>query len=145
VRYWDASALVTLLAAQPSSAAALAALEDDPQVITWWGTRVECVSALARIDREGPRDPQGSAALARLDEVSATWLEVAPTARLRRIAERMLRVHPLRTGDALQLAAAVVAADGTPTTLPFVTLDERLARAAEREGFPVIEPVIEPA
>ena len=35
------------------------------------------------------------------------------------------------------LAAAMVAADGTPGALPFVCLDERRAEAAEREGFPV--------
>ncbi len=52
---------------------------------------------------------------------------------------RLLRVHPLRAADAFQLAAAIAAADESPRSLPFVTFDSRLARAAEREGFPVIE------
>jgi predicted nucleic acid-binding protein len=52
----------------------------------------------------------------------------------------LLRVHPLRAADALQLAAAIIAADSEPRSLAFVTLDDRLARAAEREGFPVVEP-----
>jgi predicted nucleic acid-binding protein len=43
----------------------------------------------------------------------------------------------LRTADA-QLAAAIVASEGQPRTLRFVTLDERLAQAARREGFEVI-------
>ncbi len=140
MRYWDASALIPLIAVQLLSGAAVQTLEDDPQVVTWWGTKVECVSAIARIDRGGRLEPLGLAAFTRLDEVSATWQEIAPTPRLRQVAERLLRVHPLRAGDALQLAAAVIAADGSPQSLPFVTLDERLARAAEREGFPVIEP-----
>ncbi len=42
--------------------------------------------------------------------------------------------------DGLQLAAAIVAADGEPRSLTFVTLDARLALAAEREGLPVVEP-----
>ena len=37
----------------------------------------------------------------------------------------------------LQLGAAIVAAENHPATLPIVTLDERFAPAAEREGFPV--------
>jgi predicted nucleic acid-binding protein len=141
VRYWDASAIVPVLALQSRSSATLVTLDQDRQVITWWGTRTECVSALARLGREGNVSPgELASAFARLEDISAHTQEIAPTARLRQIAERMLRVHPLRTGDALQLAAAVIAADGSPATLPFVTLDERLARAAEREGFPVIEP-----
>jgi hypothetical protein len=68
------------------------------------------------------------------------WEEIRPGSRLRQTAERLLRVHALRAADALQLAAAITAADDDPRALPFVTLDERIARAAEREGFPVIEP-----
>jgi hypothetical protein len=48
---------------------------------------------------------------------------------------RLLRVHPLRAGGALQLAAAIIAADFQPNALEFVTLDARQADAAEREGF----------
>jgi hypothetical protein len=46
----------------------------------------------------------------------------------------------MRAGDALQLAAAIAASEGHPATLAMVTLDERLALAAEREGFPVVRP-----
>jgi hypothetical protein len=37
------------------------------------------------------------------------------------------------------LAAAFVVAEGRPASLPFVTLDGRLAIAARREGFPVLD------
>jgi predicted nucleic acid-binding protein len=56
-----------------------------------------------------------------------------------RTVTRFLRVHPLRTADALQLAAAFIAAEGRPSSLEVVTLDERLAAAARKEGFVVIE------
>ncbi len=46
--------------------------------------------------------------------------------------------HPLRAADALQLGAAIVAADGDTASLEFVTLDRRLADAALREGFPTL-------
>ena len=52
---------------------------------------------------------------------------------------RFLRVHPLRAADALQLAAAFIAADRRPSSLDVVTLDDRLAAAARREGFTLIE------
>jgi predicted nucleic acid-binding protein len=66
---------------------------------------------------------------------------VQPVTAVRTTAIRLLRVHPLRAADALQLAAAIVAAEDHPATLQLVTLDERLAQAAEREGFEVVRPV----
>jgi len=63
---------------------------------------------------------------------------VLPTEAVRSRAERLLGVHTLRAGDALQLAAALLAAEEDPADLPFVTLDERLADAARKEGFPVL-------
>ena len=50
-------------------------------------------------------------------------------------ARRLLRVHPIGAADALQLAAAFVLAERRPSTLDFVCLDDRLTRAARREGF----------
>ena len=43
-----------------------------------------------------------------------------------------------RAGDALQLAAAVIACDERTGLLPFVTLDDPLVEAARREGFRVL-------
>jgi predicted nucleic acid-binding protein len=137
VRYWDTSALVTLLAAEAATPAMEALLEADPVVITWWGTRVECASALARLERDGHLTAAGAtAASAALADLRDTWHEVLPTELVREHAERMVRLHPLRAADGLQLAAALVASEFRPGTLPFVALDERLAHAARREGFP---------
>ena len=44
----------------------------------------------------------------------------------------------LRVADALQLAAAFVAAEHRPASLRVVTLDERLAAAMRKEGFALI-------
>ena len=51
---------------------------------------------------------------------------------------RFLRVHLLRTADALRLAAAFVAAERRPPSLEMVTLDDPLANAARR-GFAMID------
>lgn len=58
---------------------------------------------------------------------------------MRESAVRFLRIHPLRAADALQLGAAFIAAERRPTTLQFVTLDDRLADAARKEGFTLVD------
>jgi hypothetical protein len=138
LRFWDSSAIMPLIVAEASTDAVQAIAEDDPSMCVWWGTEVECVSALARLEREDAlTEATIIAALERLDSVAEAWNEVQPIAALRRVARRLLRVHDLRAGDALQLAAAVVVAEGLPASLEIVTLDERLAAAARREGFTV--------
>lgn len=68
------------------------------------------------------------------------WREIAAVERTRARALRLLSVHPLRSGDALQLAAALIASEERPESLPFVCLDDRLRDAARREGFTVLPP-----
>jgi len=115
--------------------------ELDPEVVAWWATEAECVSTLARLEREGSlAAPSMTEGLRRLTGLESSWREVQPVSAVRSTAIRLLRVHPLRTVEALQLGAAIVAAESHPATLPFVTLDERLAQAAEREGFLVVRP-----
>lgn len=141
MRYWDSSAIIALLVAEAASGAVRAEHTRDIEMSTWWGTQVECVSALARLEREGALAPSGLAAASdRLDELASQWAEVQPSQRLRQVAVRLLRTHALRAGDALQLAAASAVAEDHPRTLSFVTRDARLALAAEREGFAVITP-----
>ena len=111
----------------------------DPGILAFWSTRVECESAIARLEREGRlRRRSASGARGRLDRFAGTWQEVQPIEPLRESALRLLRVHDLRAADALQLAAALLASEGSPASLSFVCLDERLAGAAEREGFLVL-------
>ena len=139
--FWDASALVPLFLRQGSSSAARTFYRKHPDVVVWWGTAVECESAIARLERAGELTPiETASARARLAEAEAGWTEVEPTEAVRSTARRLLRVHDLRAGDALQLAAALVFADGEPRSLSVVCLDARLSTAARREGFPIVEP-----
>ncbi len=57
---------------------------------------------------------------------------------VRNRAIRLLRLHPLRAADALQLAAALTAAAEDPERLHLVSSDDRLSAAAQREGFRVL-------
>lgn len=139
MRFWDASAVVPLLAEEPTTNVLRALIFEQPAIV-WWGTVVECSSAVARLEREGALTP-GAATICfqRLDALRSSWAEVEPVDEVRDVARRLLRLHPLRAGDALQLAAAFLASEYRPSSLPFVALDTRLQLAASREGFPVVE------
>jgi predicted nucleic acid-binding protein len=130
-----------MLVTEARTEAVAQTLTSDLSIVVAWTTEIECASALARFRREGSLDSPGERrAFDRLATHAAAWSEVQPGAAVRRNAVRLLRVHPLRTGDALQLASAVAAAEADPRTIGFVTLDARLAEAADREGFQVIVP-----
>ena len=136
MRFWDASAIVPLLVSESATAELLDLLEKDRAMAVWWGTPIECTSAIARREREGALGAaDATSALERLESLAAAWHEVLPLDPVRRTAQRLLRVHALRTADSLQLAAAICAAEHEPSALPFVSLDERLNDCAAREGF----------
>lgn len=139
MKYWDSSALVSLLVEEAHTAGRIHLLEKDPSIVTWWGSQVECASALNRLHREGAIDAlELGQRLERLRLFAASWAEIAPRERVRDRALRLLRVHPLRGADAMQLAAALVACREDPAALEFVCSDARLCQAAGREGFSVV-------
>jgi predicted nucleic acid-binding protein len=139
VRFWDSSAVVAILVREDASGTARSLLAADSQLAAWWGTIVECTSAIARRERATTLSPVDAAnAYAALVELAESWREVPPSARLRETARRIVRTHDLRAADAFQLAAAQEASEGHPQTLELITLDDRLAVAAQREGFPVL-------
>ena len=140
MKFWDASAIVPLLITEQMTRRLQALLAKDPAMLVWWGSEVECVSALARLKREGGLGPQALAvALKRLGQLATAWHEIDASDSVREAATRFVRVHPLRAADALQLAAAFLAAERRPATLEVITLDERLGAAAWKEGFTVID------
>jgi uncharacterized protein len=140
VKFWDASAIVPLLVAEPTTRRLQGLAARDPDMLVWWGSAVECASALARLERAAALDVKGIAlASNRLTQLANGWHEIEPSEIVRESALRFLRVHPLRGTDALQLAAAFIAAEHRPASLQVVTLDERLADAARKEGFALVD------
>ena len=135
MRFWDSSALVPLCLAQPRTPPARAALAEDPEIVVWWGSAIECASAIGRLHRDGHlSDDDEAAARHLLGLLRQSWFEIQPGDAVRDQALRLLRLHPLRAADALQLAAALEWA-GMPATGVVMTYDERLRTAARREGF----------
>ena len=138
MRFWDSSAIVPLLMGQPQTAAVRAILAEDDGMVVWWTSRTECAAAFARLRREQAISADAESQVLRLlRELSDSWHEVLPTEDVRAVSLRLLRIHPLRAADALQLAAAL-----TWTARPhgevLVTYDERLTTAARLEGFTVV-------
>ncbi len=138
--FWDTSALLPLLVDQPATGSSRRIYDADPDMAVWWGTLIECSSGIARLRREDVVTvPEEGLILSLLDDLAASWVEITPSEQLRTEARRLLRVHPLRAADAMQLGAALVWRRGSGGET-VATFDERLAMAARLEGFMVTEP-----
>ena len=139
MKFWDTSAVIPLLANEPSPERLPEQLEQDPQVLIGWGTTVEVACALARRERgKLLTADQVTNALALVRQLADSWHEIVPSDAVRRTAERLLRMHALRAADSLACRCADcrrprACHSGDP--LP----ESRLSSAARREGFTVLE------
>jgi predicted nucleic acid-binding protein len=107
-------------------------------MVLWTMTPVEVVSALRRLEREGSLGPDlADRAEARVDQLVEVSHLVIDIESVKSQARRLLRLHPLRAADALQLGAALEWSGGHPSGRILHTFDDRLARAARLEGFRV--------
>ncbi len=137
--FWDTSALLLLICQQPKSQRARATQRSYLAINVWWGTRVECHSALHRLIREGDLlGKEKRQALLSLERLSAQWVEIQPSEETRQVAERLLKLHPLCAADSLQLSAALIWSNHNPRGKTFICDDTKLIEAAEKEGFNVI-------
>lgn len=139
MNFWDSSAILPLLVNEASSAATRRYLETQPEMALWWATPVECMSALARKEREGRLElSQMIAAEKNLDLIVRNSVTIDATDRVRLLARKLLRRYPLRAAGSLQLAAACVLAGDATGDYGFIGNDERLSIAASKEGFAIV-------
>ncbi|GAF79665.1 unnamed protein product, partial [marine sediment metagenome] len=97
MNFWDSSAIIPLLIEEIATEPIVEIFKQDPGILAWWGTEVECVSALSRLEREDPSvAPIVEESLKRLDSLKRSWHEVQPVSSVRETARRLLRVHALR-------------------------------------------------
>lgn len=135
----DTSALIKLYVQEPGSETMVALVRDREfatSALTW----AEVHATFARRHREGLFSAdEHRALLARFGEEWAAMLEVALDGAVQDIVAELCLTHPLRGGDAVQLASALfLSRAGLDVT--FAVSDERLARVAETEGLPVVDP-----
>lgn len=96
---------------------------------------VEVASALGRLGREGRlSEDQRSTALAALTADAASVLVVELTGEIVSRAQALTQKHPLRAGDAIQLASCLYLRDTVDQRLRLVSFDDRLNTAAGLEG-----------
>jgi predicted nucleic acid-binding protein len=139
VKFWDSSAIIPLCLKEQKSETVKRLIEADEDIIVWWATKVECLSALSRRRREGGLDNNSELkAKAILSALSEEWSEVQPSELVRQRAERLLAIHPMRSADAFQLAAALIWAQENPQGLEMVCLDQNLREASHKEGFTLL-------
>ena len=139
MRFWDTSALVPLVVQQTRSTEAEAWVAADAGVVAWTLTQTEMLSAIRRLAREGGLTARAAndAERATLDVMARSFV-ITDIEFVKARAARVLRLHPLRAADALQLAAALAWANDRPNGHALHTFDTKLGQAAEREGFRVI-------
>jgi hypothetical protein len=134
MRYFDASALVRRYVREQGSVKVRRLLAE--AAATSRLSEVEVTSALMRRAREkafslAERD-RALAAL-QVDFPAIFVVELTPEITTR--ARTLLRGHPLRAGDAIQLASCLYLQDQLGARVPFVAFDGRLVEAARREGL----------
>ena len=134
--FWDTSALLRLVVQEPDSARFLPVLTISPTIVVWWASEVEAESAISRRERDGSLSSAAAEhARTALERILGRCAQVTPSTTLRATARRLLRTHPLRAADALQLAAALAWADARPQGHGFCSADNRQLEAAAAEGF----------
>ncbi len=139
MRFWDSSALVAITVDEKATRSVRDLSREDPELVVWVLSEVEITSALWRRRRGNELSEVVRAEAQRqMDLTLSNALTVADVAAVVRRARRLLAAHTLRAADAMQLAAALLACEDEPGRLPLVTVDDRLAEAATREGFMVL-------
>lgn len=141
MHFFDASAVVKRYVREAESAKIRPLLAREDVAVSRL-TEVEVASALNRLAREGALTAlQRDRALAVFQDDVARWAVIEITAKATVIAVRLLGRHPLRSNDAIQLAAALLLQDGLGVPLDaFVAYDARIMAAAREEHFTVLAP-----
>ena len=136
--YAESSAVLAWLLGDEGGEEAAAALAEAEGVVASDLTLVESERVLIRAWSTGLL-PEAAAAdqSARLARAAATWLTLRLDEEVVDRARRPFPVEPLRTLDALHLAAALVARAALPG-LAVLTLDQRLRENAARLGFETV-------
>jgi predicted nucleic acid-binding protein len=112
----DATALVARHVAEPARATAVAAMDADP---VWCASALALAEALVLVERLTD-DPSARDVVRRavVDDWQRVWVVPVDQPCLDRAAELML-AHPVRTADAIHLAAA----ERLPRPVTYVTFD----------------------
>jgi predicted nucleic acid-binding protein len=134
MRFFDASALVKRYVREPESTRVRRLLRAGDVALCRL-SEVEVIAAFARLAHAAAISPaeRDRAATAFVADIPA-WTVVEVTPEVTRTARRLLLQHPLRSGDAVQLGAALLLQEAMARPLQqFVAYERRLVDAARAE------------
>ncbi|MGD9705167.1 MAG: type II toxin-antitoxin system VapC family toxin [Acidimicrobiia bacterium] len=135
IAYFDTSAVIPLIVAEPSSSTCNRVWNDASRVVSVRLLYPEARAALAKAQRMGRlTGPQLVAAVAELESIITEVDHIEVTAELAHAAGELAHRHGLRGYDAVHLAAAAAAAD---SDLVLATGDADLAVSATSLGIAV--------
>lgn len=138
IRFFDASALVKRYVREAGTDRVGTLLDTHHPAISRFSL-VDITSALTRRTRQGDLSADEYDRLIRqMDEDTCSLLVVEVTPAVVGIARHLLRKHPLRAGDALQIASCLFLKQRTGIAAEFVGFDRRQNDAARGEGLDVV-------
>ena len=136
--YAESSAVLTWLLNEPAASRVASELASADLVLTSELTPLECDRALVRLAVVDPAEADHVPRLqARLNQVLAHWVRLALDDFVLERARVSFPVEPIRTLDALHLAAAVKIRSSVPDLL-MLSLDRRIRENASRLGFDLL-------
>jgi len=135
MRYFDASALVKRYVREKDSAKVRRLISSDTPATSRL-SEVEVASALERRVREGAfSGTERDRALVALESDLRAIVVVELTPDIGARARTLLQRHPLRAGDAIQLASCLYLQEQLGEQIAIVAFDDRLTAAARHEGL----------
>ncbi|RKX74836.1 MAG: hypothetical protein DRP87_16000 [Spirochaetes bacterium] len=80
MRFWDSSAILPLLVEETDTERRKKQLIEDPLIVVWWGSKIECVSTLDRLLREGVLQENSFMQIVyKLETLASSWVEIQAT------------------------------------------------------------------
>ena len=143
--FLDSSAFIKLFVQEAGTDTIIRLMEttEDNRKLISAGTQLEVYAALKRRERDGGISTEDSEAARSILRTEAARMVQQPlNPAVLEAARQLLDRHELRSADALQLGAAVVAREmfqGMEIT--YVSADQRLLNAAKTEHFETLNPV----
>lgn len=143
--FLDSTAFAKLFVQEPGTEAIIQLMEstEDNRKLISAGTPLEVYAALRRRERTGAIDPRDAEAARGILRVEAARMVQQPlNPAVLEAARQTLDHHELRSTEALQLGAAIVAREMFQgVEIVFVSSDPKLLEAAGESGFKVLNPV----
>lgn len=144
--FLDSTAFVKLFVQEAGTDTIVRLMEatEDNRKLLSAGTPLEVYAALKRRERVGGISAQDSEAARNILRVEAARMVQQPlNPAVLEAARQLLDRHELRSAEALQLGAAVVAREMFQgMEIVFVSADQRLLGAAQAEHFEVLNPTL---